>query len=456
MPTSVSTDNESRANSTHTCISSASEPTSTVTNGQQLQLLDVHGGDCYNQERRNGRIREIPNYERTSTTIPSDALDSFAPNRGNSPHDCRLQLVVPAATTTASPMMSDLLLALQHQHSQGEEVNNLQFNNRVEITPQKGTNQQIMFSETDLFCDDDDEDDNFADCHSPLEVEECGAPEQNSANNSADAGLRASLDTGMAAVGRWVRSKKRLALVQEQTLEKSDESDTLLPASTRSLTSRPVRTFRAKSQIECETAAQPYAALPYSETNDARHHRQRSVSEPEMRDFVRSQSASSILRQRRQNCRPAVERQRTRANTGGHAIDQCTGIDTGTASRQSLQSTLATENAMAATTNNHMSSIPPPMNLGIGSNFSAVQFSSHTSGDAEHIIARPESPMDTIQGYLSTSGDELPVISDPERAARIRWVRINRRFQHVVTWVALLFSLLLFAILICWVMLTSA
>jgi Ring finger domain len=45
---------------------------------------------------------------------------------------------------------------------------------------------------------------------------------------------------------------------------------------------------------------------------------------------------------------------------------------------------------------------------------------------------------------------------DPERQARIRWIRINRRFQLVITVVALLFSLLLFSILICWVVLTSA
>ena len=47
-------------------------------------------------------------------------------------------------------------------------------------------------------------------------------------------------------------------------------------------------------------------------------------------------------------------------------------------------------------------------------------------------------------------------VTDSERHARIRWIRINRRFQFVITVVALIFSLLLFAILICWVVLTSA
>jgi hypothetical protein len=42
-----------------------------------------------------------------------------------------------------------------------------------------------------------------------------------------------------------------------------------------------------------------------------------------------------------------------------------------------------------------------------------------------------------------------------ERDARLRWIRINRRFQVVITVVALGFSVVLFAILLCWVVLTS-
>lgn len=46
--------------------------------------------------------------------------------------------------------------------------------------------------------------------------------------------------------------------------------------------------------------------------------------------------------------------------------------------------------------------------------------------------------------------------SDPSRDARVRWVRINRRFQLMITFVAILFSLLLFSILISWIVMTSA
>lgn len=57
---------------------------------------------------------------------------------------------------------------------------------------------------------------------------------------------------------------------------------------------------------------------------------------------------------------------------------------------------------------------------------------------------------------LATTSSANSNSDETERLARIRWIRINRRFQVVITIVALLFSLLLFTILICWVVLTSA
>ena len=48
-----------------------------------------------------------------------------------------------------------------------------------------------------------------------------------------------------------------------------------------------------------------------------------------------------------------------------------------------------------------------------------------------------------------------PSTPDPNREARARWIRINRRFQFIMTSVAVLFSLLLFCVLIAWVLLTS-
>jgi hypothetical protein len=88
------------------------------------------------------------------------------------------------------------------------------------------------------------------------------------------------------------------------------------------------------------------------------------------------------------------------------------------------------------------------------------------SGGTERILAGDSSMREATNrtdqaaaaARLDTSVEMPPTDPelDPERQARIRWVRINRRFQLVITIVALLFSLLLFAILICWVVLTSA
>lgn len=55
------------------------------------------------------------------------------------------------------------------------------------------------------------------------------------------------------------------------------------------------------------------------------------------------------------------------------------------------------------------------------------------------------------QGIAGTTTVEV----DANREARMRWLRINRRFQVVITIVSIIFSLLLFAILLVWVVLTS-
>ena len=65
-------------------------------------------------------------------------------------------------------------------------------------------------------------------------------------------------------------------------------------------------------------------------------------------------------------------------------------------------------------------------------------------------------PEEGSHSSVSTDPSEAMVVGDNERRARARWIQINRRFQYVITAVALLFSLLLFGILICWVVLTSA
>jgi hypothetical protein len=62
-------------------------------------------------------------------------------------------------------------------------------------------------------------------------------------------------------------------------------------------------------------------------------------------------------------------------------------------------------------------------------------------------------------GNENTSSSSMGMMidnNDPHRTARRNWILINRRFQLIVMVVALLFSLLLFSTLVCWVVLTSA
>lgn len=70
----------------------------------------------------------------------------------------------------------------------------------------------------------------------------------------------------------------------------------------------------------------------------------------------------------------------------------------------------------------------------------------------------PESEDDIENGDASNNdGDDGgSSAADLERRARARWIRINRRFRVTITFVALIFSLLLFSILVCWVVLTSS
>jgi hypothetical protein len=68
------------------------------------------------------------------------------------------------------------------------------------------------------------------------------------------------------------------------------------------------------------------------------------------------------------------------------------------------------------------------------------------------------SSLNRQQQQQSSEGDNSITVSetDAQNQARARWLSINRQFQVVITVVALIFSLLLFCILICWIVLLTA
>mmetsp|Transcript_17954 Transcript_17954/g.48788 ORF Transcript_17954/g.48788 Transcript_17954/m.48788 type:complete len:912 (+) Transcript_17954:166-2901(+) len=96
--------------------------------------------------------------------------------------------------------------------------------------------------------------------------------------------------------------------------------------------------------------------------------------------------------------------------------------------------------------------VPSGANSSIRSNVSVDGRSISTMEAAGEI----SSPMNASSASLVASPTQASRVGDSERQARIRWIQINRRFQFVITVVALIFSLLLFAILICWVIFTSS
>eukprot|EP00522_Entomoneis_paludosa_P018258 CAMPEP_0172450520 /NCGR_PEP_ID=MMETSP1065-20121228/8822_1 /TAXON_ID=265537 /ORGANISM="Amphiprora paludosa, Strain CCMP125" /LENGTH=946 /DNA_ID=CAMNT_0013202309 /DNA_START=140 /DNA_END=2980 /DNA_ORIENTATION=+ len=146
------------------------------------------------------------------------------------------------------------------------------------------------------------------------------------------------------------------------------------------------------------------------------------------------------------------------------------GASVGTAA---TAATAAPESAFElAGTHIHESRIigPSPVSPSSGTNVDSLAGNNTSLEEADARSRRPSSTMGandaaaanptTVAGSSgSQGGGQGPdgtntQVDDAERQARIRWIRINRRFQFVITVVALMFSLLLFAILICWVVLT--
>jgi hypothetical protein len=75
-------------------------------------------------------------------------------------------------------------------------------------------------------------------------------------------------------------------------------------------------------------------------------------------------------------------------------------------------------------------------------------------GELVHEVSPNNENTFNLGSYVPDRSTPNP--SDPDQEARIRWIRINRRFKGILESVAVLFSLLLCCILISWVLMTSA
>jgi hypothetical protein len=241
-------------------------------------------------------------------------------------------------------------------------------------------------------------------------------------------GLRASLDAGMVAVQGWIRSR--------------------------------ITTGSSTTSIMATSST----AMRQHRHDPTEIRRQRTYSEPDannIQSYLQEQQQSSMTSpyyychyspQQPQN----VRRRRLRAFTEDAQLSSVAAAALQTTLFPTSTTTTTTAVANSSATPSHQrhytAASSTPATPTAGDIFSATPTTTavsptHNSGNSNHAS-------NSTMGAASAAASVIPNV-DPERRARMRWIRINRRFQLVITIVALLFSLLLFSILICWVVLTS-
>ena len=329
--------------------------------------------------------------------------------------------------------------------------------------------------------------------------------DEESSNNQG--GLRASLDSGMAAVRRWIRHRSSNSAVTSST----SSSRPLVPASPASRTRRANEDmsqalFEDDDLIQFDEVRQgggssingsnynvddfdSFQQMLLHQSQPSSHHafnrinpptiveernnglgpepyrsvRQRALSEPDalrIRDFLFQRALSAPQRGFRRRRFPIVstrQQRRTRERTRSESIElTATGrgaalsISTSPSSTSQLSSSAA-EVLYASARSLRQSGERAGSGLDLSNDADAAEISTieHSTHEDGMVTVRSSGNTLTVSGQTDLD-------ADPNRDSRARWIRINRRFQLVITIVALIFSLLLFAILVCWVVLTSA
>lgn len=282
-------------------------------------------------------------------------------------------------------------------------------------------------------------------------------------NGSSNNSLRASLDAGMLAVQRWIRSRSSsVTTTSEPSSGRSvtwsnhrESSSEVISLSSRSAG---VGHYGEEESFTGQRSVpQVYHPTIFEEDEDALG-RQRALSESDavgLRDFFRTMRRGGHARRRR-------------VRAGGNAENTASGRQLSSSAAAALHTT--SSQAMPSNTDG---GVPPASSTVQDSNVPPNDFllfapAGPTSSLRERSVTdggldsfRYMEPFETsgppvVDENSSVSSEPSEETGDSERQARSRWIQINRRFQFVITAVALLFSLLLFGILICWVVLTSA
>lgn len=250
-----------------------------------------------------------------------------------------------------------------------------------------------------------------------------------------------SLDSGMAAVRRWIRarasggsSRAARRWQREQSLQLGEED---LFALTHAGEDPRRSSDFFPSILEEEESSLEFPI------------RQRALSEPNnirMRNFFFQRAAHgppSSISSGRSGYRASSRQRRSTSES----VDE-DGASSRSGSALSSSISVPTHLSSAALNSSlfHSPQRGGGGDLSVNEDVDGVV----NDGDVSSLAETSVVPPSTTAPAAETHDD------DPNREARTRWIRINRRFQLIITVVALIFSLLLFAILVCWVVFTSA
>ena len=293
------------------------------------------------------------------------------------------------------------------------------------------------------------------------DIDSTGRRRRRGSNNNS---LRASLDAGMAAVQRWIRSRSSSAASSSEPSASSGRSVTwsnhressseVISLSSRSAGLNNTATTGSLNNPDEESHAghrslshvhNNHPTTIFEEDEDALG-RQRALSESDVvriRDIFRSMGA-----------------RRRRGGRSGHGTENVRQLSSSAAAALYSPATNPAVGNPSAATAPAQAPAPPDFLFAPVETTSSPRERSVTDGGLDNFrymepLEMTGPPAVGETSSVSTEHSE-GTGGDSERRARARWMQINRRFQFVITAVALLFSLLLFAILICWVVLTSA
>lgn len=293
-------------------------------------------------------------------------------------------------------------------------------------------------------------------------------------------GLRASLDAGMASLRRWIRTRgstpsythnaspRRFRQAKDRTCE-DDDSDLLgnqafhpvAVADDSGASESGLTIPGSNGALHPSHLPQPPTISEGEVDEFLRYHqrspRQRALSEPDavrIRDLLFQRALSAPQRNDRAAFRrrppPSASRSGQLLRRSRQQRNQANNtIELAPIASSRLSSPAA--EALYVPGRSTLDRNSETLEGGAAPSVEPSTMEGSTSGD---VPTMPRSTANNSHFESPNQPDSFQI--DPSRQARTRWIIINRRFQVVITVVALVFSLLLFAILVSWVVLTSA